>query len=89
MAKDTTKEFKNSYVFATPTGFKVVNKDTLVVTKHVGTKEELELHEKTGTSKGSDLNEIIAEQEKERKSNLEKEAKKDAEKAKKDKKDKK
>lgn len=48
-------EFKNSYVFATETGFKIVNKDTLKVERHAGTEEEVNAHEKMGVGKGAIL----------------------------------
>lgn len=39
------------YVFATATGFKIVDKQTNKVLRHVGTAEEVEAHEKIAKAK--------------------------------------
>ncbi len=58
-------EFKNSYVFATATGFKVVNKDTLKVERHAGSKSEIEEHAKLGIGAGTILESKIDEKKNE------------------------
>lgn len=53
------------YVFATATGYKIVDKQTNEVLKHVGTKAEVEEHEKIAKGKKiAEAKRILAEEAK-------------------------